>query len=147
MKAVLIFFVLIISVSCKSQDTVCKINYCLNKPVYNNWIPFDKMNFEDDSIQSYYLIFERDFNDTLLVIVDGNIVNEIIVKTNKTLSVVEKVVIIGNNDINKCISLRLKNRNDCIDISIYKKYKYYYITRTVSGLWNVNYSNYIRAYH
>lgn len=144
-KITLVFALLL---GCKTSSSTKNQN--CNNFIEESWAPSDTIDTERDSISHVFLIFEKDFNDTLEIRLNKNLITKKFFKTNRNLSVVETVEKIKldflKDQINE-ITIVDKTNNECFAFKIKLGYIYYYIQKHDKIKWYLQYSNFTRKYY
>jgi len=113
-------------------------------------VPYGSKDIPIDTLRSITLIFERDFDDTLEVTLNGVVIVEQYFKTNMKLSMVESIVKIDlpiNYGSKSEIKIYNHKYNSCSSFKIKKGYCFYYIQKTDANKWYLQYSNFSRKYY
>jgi hypothetical protein len=117
------------------------------------WIPasFDEDNknskIKDTTLKVLYLIFERQFDDSIKILFDNKEIYSKRIKTIKNLSVVDDEFSINYTKAETgFIEIILINKNRKISFNPKQGFALCYLSR-LGNLWNLDFSNYQRSYY
>lgn len=123
---------------------------CVEKKVSESvWKPQENEYPKTVLKNSFMLVFQQEFDDSIKVYVANKLLIDGYFKTDPVTGIVP-----ANNKIEKPlpengseVKIVLINKNECVEFKISNKYSYAYITRDEYGKWFVELSEYKRNYY
>lgn len=108
---------------------------------------FDENFLINDSlVKTIEIVFEQDFNDSVLILCGSKIIQQKWIVTKRPLGVSPDIIKVDYRKMaNPLISIILKQQNDCISFKPIRGKRMAYINR-INGAWSVELSNIIREY-
>lgn len=133
--------------SCKAQHSEFP---CKSENVTSSiWIPqtdiYQKIDFNNELL----LVFQSDFNDSLRIFLDDQLLVNDHFKTDPNLTVVPKFTKIDAKKLQDGSLLKIvsNEKQECINIPVKYGYRYAYISKNQNEDWFIEYSNYKRKYY